>query len=55
MSRESTPKAGRTIHTKPCLQVDPGNIQAKVEDGVLKVIVPKTEKHEQQGTEVNVS
>jgi len=35
--------------------VDPGSIQAKVEDGVLKVIVPKTEKHEQQGTEVDVS
>lgn len=33
---------------------DPEHIQAKVENGVLKVIVPKTEKHEQQGTEVPV-
>lgn len=37
-----------------CLQTDPEHIQAKVDNGVLKVIVPKTEKHEQQGTEVNV-
>lgn len=35
-------------------QVDPDHVQAKVENGVLKVIVPKTEKHEQQSTNVDV-
>ena len=35
-------------------QVDPGHIEAKVENGVLRVIVPKTEKHEQHSTDVNV-
>ena len=35
-------------------QVDPDHVQAKVENGVLKVIVPKTEKHEQHSTNVNV-
>ena len=37
------------------LQVDTQQIQAKVEHGVLRVTVPKVEKHEQQGTEISVS
>lgn len=36
------------------MQVDTEHIQAKVEHGELWVVVPKVEKHQQQGTEVNV-
>ena len=35
--------------------MDPEHVQAKVENGVLKVIVPKTEKKDQDGCQINVS
>jgi HSP20 family molecular chaperone IbpA len=36
------------------MQVDAERIQAKVEHGELRVVVPKVEKHQQQSTEVSV-
>ena len=36
------------------MQVNTDHIQAKVEHGELRVVVPKVEKDQQQGTEVNV-
>ena len=35
--------------------MDPEHVQAKVENGVLKVIVPKTDKKYQDGCQINVS